>query len=159
MIPTKLPRPFLEEQLSKLTPKRYSQFVWWRRYEVRQTLPERSPLYDKIVNGDYEHSDYFYQAEMETYLLQDRIKDIRFYEDQLEHRSLFGARWKRLMDDYAKDEKEILRKMKKDFKGTFGIPGDELELIMEDFDGTTLDLYTHVKHLTRERRLRNLQLA
>ena len=159
MIATKLAREFLEEQLCKLIPKRYSQFVWWRRYESRQTLPERSPLYDKIVNGDYEHSDYFYQAEMETYLLQDRIKDIRFYEDQLEHRSLFGARWKRLMDDYAKDEKEILRKMKKDFKGTFGISGDELELIMEDFDGTTLDLYTHVKQLTRERRLRNLQLA
>ena len=159
MIPTKLSREFLEEQLCNLIPKRYSQFVWWRRYESRQTLPERSPLYDKIVNGDYEHSDYYYQAEMETYLLQDRIKDIRFYEDQLEHRSLFGARWKRLMDDYAKDEKEILRKMKKDFKGTFGISGDELELIMEDFDGTTLDLYTHVKQLTRERRLRNLQLA
>ncbi len=159
MIPTKLPRPFLEEQLSKLTPKRYNQFVWWRRYEVRQTLQDRSPLYDKIVNGDYEHSDYFYQAEMENYLLADKIKDIKYFEDQLDHRSLFGARWKRLMDDYAKDEKEILRKMKKDFKGTFGIPGDELELIMEDFDGTTLDLYTHVKQLTRERRLRNLQLA
>ena len=159
MIPTKLPRPFLEEQLSKLTPKRYNQFVWWRRYEVRQTLQDRSPLYDKIVNGDYEHSDYYYQAEMENYLLADKIKDIKYFEDQLEHRSLFGARWKRLMDDYAKDEKEILRKMKKDFKGTFGISGDELELIMEDFDGTTLDLYTHVKQLTRERRLRNLQLA
>jgi hypothetical protein len=62
------------------------------------------------------------------------------------------------MDDYAKDEKEILRKMKKDFKATFGIAGDELELIMEDFDGTTLDLYTHVKQLTRERRMKNLQL-
>jgi hypothetical protein len=48
--------------------------------------------------------------------------------------------------------------MKKDFKATFGIPGDELELIMEDFDGTTLDLYTHVKELTRERRMKNLQL-
>jgi hypothetical protein len=48
--------------------------------------------------------------------------------------------------------------MKKDFKGTFGISGDELELIMEDFDGTTLDLYTHVKQLTRERRMKNLQL-
>ena len=159
MIPTKLPRTFLEEQLSKLTPKRYNQFVWWRRYEVRQTLQDRSPLYDKIVNGDYEHSDYFYQAEMENYLLADKIKDIKYFEDQLDHRSLFGARWKRLIDDYQKDEKEILRKMKKDFKGTFGISGDELELIMEDFDGTTLDLYTHVKQLTRERRLQNLQLA
>jgi hypothetical protein len=62
------------------------------------------------------------------------------------------------MDDYAKDEKEILRKMKKDFKATFGISGDELELIMEDFDGTTLELYMHVKQLTRERRMKNLQL-
>ena len=96
---------------------------------------------------------------MENYLLADAIKDIKYFEDQLEHRSLFGARWKRLIDDYQKDEKEILRKMKKDFKGTFGISGDELELIMEDFDGTTLDLYTHVKQLTRERRLQNLQLA
>jgi hypothetical protein len=95
---------------------------------------------------------------MENYLLYDKIKDIRYYEDQLEHRSLFGTRWKRLMDDYEKDEKEILKKMKKDFKATFGISGDELELIMEDFDGTTLELYTHVKELTRQRRLQNLQL-
>jgi hypothetical protein len=156
MIATKLSREFLEEQLSKLTPKRYNQFVWWRRYEIRQTLPDKSPLYNKIVNGDYEHSDYYYQAEMENYLLHDKIKDIRFYEDQLDFRSLFGARWKRLMDDYAKDEKEILRKMKKDFKATFNILPDELELIMEDFDGTTLELYDYVKKLTRERREQNL---
>lgn len=159
MIPTKLPRKFLEEQLAKLTPKKYNQFVWWRRYEVRETLPDKSPLYDKIVNGDYEHSDYYYQAEMENYLLQDKIKDIKYYEDQLEHRSLFGARWKRLMDDYQKEEKEIMRKMKRDFKATFGISGEELELIMEDFDGTTLELYMHVKQIGRERMMRNLQLA
>ena len=159
MIPTKLPRKFLEEQLAKLTPKKYNQFVWWRRYEARQTLSDKSPLYDKIVNGDYEHSDYYYQAEMENYLLHDKIKDIKYYEDQLEHRSLFGARWKGLMDDYQKEEKEIMRKMKRDFKATFGISGEELELIMEDFDGTTLELYMHVKEISRERRMKNLQLA
>jgi hypothetical protein len=158
MIATKLSREFLEEQLVKLTLKRYNQFVWWRRYEVRQTLTEKAPLHSKIVNGDYEHSDYYYQAQMENYLLEDKIKDIKYFEDQLEHRSLFGARWKRLIDDYEKDEKEIVRKMKKDFKATFGISGDELELIMEDFDGTTLDLYTRIKELTRERRMKNLQL-
>ena len=73
MISTKLSREFLEEQLSKLTPKRYNQFVWWRRYEVRQTLSEKAPLYDKLANGDYEHSDYYYQAQMENYLLEDKI--------------------------------------------------------------------------------------
>ena len=156
MIATNLPRTFLEEQLSKLNKKKYNQFVWWRRYEVRQTLPDKSPLYDKIMNGDYEHSDYYYQAQMENYLLADKIKDIKYFEDQIEHRSLFGARWKRLIDDYQKDEKEILRKMKKDFKATFNILPDELELIMQDFDGTTLELYDYVKKLTRERREQNL---
>ena len=73
MIATKLPRTFLEEQLSKLNKKRYNQFVWWRRYEVRQTLSEKAPLYDKLSNGDYEHSDYYYQAQMENYLLEDKI--------------------------------------------------------------------------------------
>ena len=156
MIATKLSREFLDAQLSKLTLKRYNQFVWWRRYEVRQTLPDKSPLYNKIINGDYEHSDYYYQAQMENYLLADKIKDIKYFEDQLEHRSLFSARWKRLIDDYQKDEKEILRKMKKDFKATFNILPDELELIMQDFDGTTLELYDYVKKLTRERREKNL---
>ena len=93
---------------------------------------------------------------MENYLLADKIKDIKYFEDQLEHRSLFSARWKRLIDDYQKDEKEILRKMKKDFKATFNILPDELELIMQDFDGTTLELYDYVKKLTRERREQNL---
>ena len=46
--------------------------------------------------------------------------------------------------------------MKKDFKATFNILPDELELIMQDFDGTTLELYDYVKKLTRERREQNL---
>jgi len=159
MIATKLPRKFLEEQLSKLTTKRYNQFVWWRRYEVRQTLQDKAPLYDKIMNGDYEHSDYYYQAEMENYLLYDKIKDIKYFEDQLDLRSLFGARWKRLIDDYQKDEKDIMRKMKRDFKSTFNISPERLELIMEDFDGTTIELYDYVKKLTKETRIQNIQLA
>jgi hypothetical protein len=52
-----------------------------------------------------------------------------------------------------------MRKMKRDFKATFGISGEELELIMEDFDGTTLELYMHVKQIGRERMMKNLQLA
>jgi len=155
MIATKHSREFLEQQLSKLTPKKYNKFTWWRRYENRQTLPDKAPLYDKIVNGDYEHSDYFYQAEMENYLLHDKIVHIKYYEDQLDDRSLFGARWKRLIDDYQKDEKEILSKMKKDFKATFNILPQELEAIMEDFDGTTLELYTYVKKITKARREQN----
>jgi hypothetical protein len=111
------------------------------------------------MNGDYEHSDYFYQAEMENYLLADKIKGIKYFEDQLEHRSLFGARWKRLIDDYQKEEKEIMKKMKRDFKATFNISPERLELVMEDFDGTTIELYDYVKKLTKETRIQNIELC
>ena len=75
MIATKLAREFLEEQLCKLIPKRYSQFVWWRRYESRQTLPERSPLYDKIVNGDYNKIN-----------LMEKIYIINYFKKQIKSR-------------------------------------------------------------------------
>ena len=66
---TRLQRDFLETHLSKLSKKTYNQFMWWRRYQQRQTLHDKRTLYEKIVNGDYEHSDYYYQAEHENYLL------------------------------------------------------------------------------------------
>jgi hypothetical protein len=43
-----------------------------------------------------------------------------------------------------------MKKMKKDFRIAFRIPEEELETIMESFDGTTLELYNHVKKLKGE---------
>jgi hypothetical protein len=40
--------------------------------------------------------------------------------------------------------------MKKDFKKEFKISEEELDSIMESFDGTTLELYQHIKQLKGE---------
>ena len=53
-------------------------------------------------------------------------------------------------EDYLKEETEIMKKMTKDFRIAFRIPEEELETIMESFDGTTLELYNHVKKLKGE---------
>jgi hypothetical protein len=54
------------------------------------------------------------------------------------------------MEDYQKEEAEILRKLKLEFKKVFKISKEDLERIMETFDGTTLDLYIYIKDLVKQ---------
>lgn len=147
---TRLERSHIEARLSELPKKTYNQFVWWRRYQQRQFLHDKMPLQNKILNGDYETSDYYYQAEHENYLLEDVIKDMKYYEDKLDKIGLFRARYKKLHEDFIKEEEEIMRKMKKDFIRELKIKKEELESIMETFDGTVLELYEYVKSLKGE---------
>ena len=148
---TKMSRESLEAKLSKLQKKTYNQFIWWRRYQQRQALPDRASLYDKILNGDYEPSDYYYQAEYENYLLEDAVKDIKHYEEKLDKISLFRARYKKLHEDFLKEEKDIMQGMKKDFWREFGIKAEDLEKMMEDFEGSIMDLYAHCVQLKNEK--------
>jgi hypothetical protein len=150
IIQTRLSRETIESKLATLPNKTYNKFMWWRRYQSRQTKPENSTFYDKIMNGDFETSDYYYQAEHENYLLEDAVKDIEHYDDKVSHISMFRARHKRLMEDYEKEETEILRKLKLEFKKVFKIPKEDLEKIMETFDGSTLDLYIYIKDLVKK---------
>lgn len=150
LFPTNLSREFLEEKLSHLEKKNYNQFVWWRRYQQRPTLPDRAPLYNKIINGEYDTSDYYYQAEHENYLLEDATKHLKTFEDKLDKISLFRARYKKLHEDFIKEEAEIMRKMKRDFSREFRITSEELDDIMIEFDGTVLELYNYIKKLKGE---------
>jgi hypothetical protein len=144
---TRLTREHLENRISQLSKKTYNQFVWWRRYQQRQTLNDKMPLYNKIINGDYETSDYYYQAEHENYLLEDAIKDIKYYEDKMDKIGLFRTRYKKLHEDFLREETEIMTKMKKDFIREFKITKEELEDIMETFDGTVLEMYEYLKEI------------
>jgi hypothetical protein len=132
MFESRLSREFLEEKLSKLKKRNYNQFVWWRRYQNRETLHPYRTLHDKIANGDYEPSDYYYQAEHEKI-------------------SLFRARYKKLHEDFLKEEQEIMNNLRKDFWKEFRIDKEELDKMMEDFDGTVMDLYNHAVQLKNER--------
>ena len=159
MFPTRLERDFLEKKLSKLQKKTYNQFVWWRRYQQRQTLHDRRSLHEKIANGDYETSDYYYQAEHENYLLEDAVEGFKTFEEKLDKISLFRARYKKLHEDFLKEEAEIMKNMKKDFWREFRIKAEELDKIMEGFDGTMMDLYNHCVQLKNERVESNKQVS
>ena len=152
LFPVLQSREFIEEKLSKLQKKNYNQFQWWRRYQTRKTLHEKVPLEQRILNGDFEHSDYYYQALHENYLLEDKIKGKVYYEDMLDDVSLFRTRYKRLMDDYEKDEKELIKDLRKNIRTITKITYEELDQIMETFDGTTHELFIYVRDLMKKRR-------
>ena len=152
LFPVLQSREFIEEKLSKLQKKNYNQFQWWRRYQTRKTLHEKVPLEQRILNGDFEHSDYYYQALHENYLLEDKVKDIPYYEDKLNDISLFRTRYKRLMDDYEKDEKELIKDLRKNIRTITKITYEELDQIMETFDGTTHELFIYVRDIMKKRR-------
>lgn len=149
MFPTLLSREFIEEKLANLQKKKYNQFQWWRRYQYRNLLPDKSTMEAKILNGDYEHSDYYFQALHENYLLEDKIQSIKYYEDKLGDISLFRTRYKRLLEDYERDERELLQKLRRDLKNQFKISYEELDGIMEGFEGTTHELFLYVKELKK----------
>jgi hypothetical protein len=140
-------REHIEKGLSHLSKKTYNQFIWWRRYQQRQTLHTYRTLYEKILNGDYETSDYYYQAEHENYLLEDAVQHLKTYEEKLDKIGLFRARYKKLHEDFLKEETEIFKNMKKDFKKEFRVSEEELDSIMESFNGTILELYEYMKEI------------
>ena len=112
---------------------------------MRDTLHPYKPLYDKIKNGDYEVSDYFYQAKYELELMEEKLSTIKSIEDKHEQRGLWMERYRRLNEDYAKDEANIMKALIKDFKMTFRVTETELYSYMEECDGDLICLYNTIK--------------
>ena len=135
----------VEEQISQMHKKSYNRFQWWRRYASRNELDEKMPLSLRVLNGDFEVSDYYYQAAHELFLMEKELSTIKNPDDAHEKRGLYMERFRRLSEDYEKDEADILRKMKRDFRKSFGITKEQLEQEMENFDGTIQELYSYIK--------------
>jgi hypothetical protein len=112
---------------------------------MRETLHPYKPLYDKIKNGDYDVSDYFYQAKYELEMMEEELSKIQNIDDKHEKRGLWMERYRRLNEDYAKDEANIMKDLVKDFKTTFKVTEEELYSYMEECEGDLLCLYNTVK--------------
>ena len=136
---------YVRDKIASFTPVKYNQFYWWRRFKMRETLHPLKPLYDKIKNGDYDVSDYFYQAKYELELLDEKLVGINDVKARHEATGLSMERYRRLMNDYEKDETKIMQQLKKDFKTVFGVSEDELDRYMEECDGDLMCLYNTIK--------------
>jgi len=139
-------REELEEKFSHLQKLNYNQFRWWRMYDVKKKpLAAHFPFRNRIANGDYDFSHYWYQAAWVEHDINDLSieckDDAGLFSEKVQ---VLSARRKRLYEDYEKDEKWKLDDLVKEFSRNFHITKDEAMLEMEEFGGTLLELYDYI---------------
>ena len=141
-------REVVEEHIAKLQPLNYNQFRWWRTHTDNvQPLGKRYPLKDRIVNGDFEPSSYFWQAQLSLYTALDKVdlnKDD--HQMQMEKLAVDLARHKRLMEDYEKEESARMEALYDAFTSAYKITKSELEEYFLKFSGTILDFYEYAEN-------------
>ena len=141
----------LKDRIATFRKNTYNKFWWWRRFQPRQTLHKYRRLDERIPNGDFEVSDYYWQLQYEDVLEQADLANEPSIDRQHEIRSLYGERKRRLTKDYEADEAKILDEMYKAFKNELGMKRDEVDDEMINFDGTLAEFYTY---LTNKQKLK-----
>jgi hypothetical protein len=135
------------KEIKKLQPLNYNRFFWWRRWDKpTKDLPKSATFLDKIKNGEFEFSHYYWQAiycEMEINEKYSLYKgDI---QKLLENDGVAFQRRKKLWEDFEKAEKEAMNSLRDNFMVQFEITRDQYEEIIGEFDGTTEELYYHIR--------------
>ena len=133
-------------------------FYWWRRFRTHKSLPYKAMLLDKIRNGDFEYPEYFQQAEWELeWMCQEQKEfidsytgdvteiesDIRYIEIEVRARK----RYNKLYEDGMKTELERMDRLINHLCKEFKIKTKKVKEIMEEFGGTTEDLYFYIADL------------
>jgi hypothetical protein len=146
------PIKVIEKNLSKLQKLKYNQFLWWRRWSAKnKPLHKDSLLLDKINNGDYNFSPYFWQIQYcEWEIEQKRLKYPGDHERFCEESVMDFQRRKRLSEDHEKYEKENLTLLKKDFVKTFRMTEEDFDKDVIEFDGSVKDFYIYCEHKFRK---------
>jgi len=125
----------LKDRIATFQKKNYDRWYWWRRFQPRQTLTKLHRLEQRVPNGDFEVSDYYWQLRYEDVLEQEALANEISPDKQHEIRSLYGERKRRLTKDYEADEAKILEDMYRAFWLEFRMTREQVEDEMLEFDG------------------------
>lgn len=141
-----LSRSRLQREFSKLQKLNYNQFRWWRMYDVKKKpLDSRQPLRDRILNGDFDFSHFWYQAAWVEHDLNDLEIECKG-DDGLfvEKGAVLRARRKRLLEDFEKDEHDKLNTLYNEFPKYFRVSKSQVKEEMANFSGSLIDFYYHI---------------
>ena len=144
----------LKDRIATFRKQNYNKFYWWRRFQPRQMLHPYRRLDERIPNGDFEVSDYYWQLKYEDVLEKEALANEISPDKQHEIRCLYSERKRRLSKDYEADEAKILNEMYKAFKNELGMKQDQVDDEMINFDGTLAEFYTY---LTNKQKLKICQ--
>jgi hypothetical protein len=133
------------KEIKKLQPLNYNQFKWWRRFDSKtKPLPKGATFLQRIQNGEYEFSHYYWQAQFCELEINERIEEYRGdIQKLLEKNGVDLARRKRLWEDFNKTEADLLAELKKGFLREFIMTSQEYNEHIINFDGTTEEFYMY----------------
>ena len=132
---------YVKDKISTFTPQRYNQFYWWRRFKMRETLHPYKPLYDKIKNGDFDFSHYYWQAQYAILEMNEKTGHIDHPSSRHEAQAIFRERYRRLMKDFEKDEEERMEGFYTECRKTLRLSKQQVEEMALNFDGTLEEFY------------------
>jgi hypothetical protein len=139
----KFSKEIVDKHIKKLKPLKYNKFMWWRTHTDNVVpLGKRAALKDRILNGDFECPSYFWQAQLSLYNALDKI-DLTKHDThrQMEILAIDLARYKRLMQDYEKEEPLRLKALFTAFTSAFKITHKELEEKLSQWPGDIMSFY------------------
>jgi hypothetical protein len=138
------PKVILRE-IKKLQPLNYNKFMWWRRFTSKiKPLPKGAKFLDKIKNGEYEFSHYFWQAQFCELEINQKYTEYKGdIQKLLELNGVDLNRRKRLWEDFNKIETETLFQLKKGFLREFIMTHEEYDQHVIEFNGTTEEFYMY----------------
>lgn len=122
-------KEWLEKYLSKnFYKKKYDRFMWWRNYTPRNnSLPDISPLRDRIANGDFDMGSFTFEIELAEHRINEKYQEHKHEDTFREAIQIDKARIKRLKEDRDKDEANKLEALKKAFVLEFKMTKEEYE--------------------------------
>ena len=122
------PEEVVNKELSKLKPLNYNKFMWWRTHaQPGAPLSKRSPLKDRIVNGDFDFSCYYWQAQSAAIQARKKVDlDKDNHQSQYEKTMVDVARYRRLLVDFEKEESARIEALIDAFTVSFKIGREEL---------------------------------
>jgi len=144
-------REVVMEHINKLQPLNYNKFMWWRTHTDKVvSLGKRAPLKERILNGDFNPSSFFWQAQLALYMAKDKLDltkhDVRY---QIEICAVDFARHKRLMEDFEKEETNRMEALYEAFTSAFQITKEELEEEFLRWPGDILSFYYKAENFFR----------
>jgi hypothetical protein len=122
------PEEVVNKELSKLKPLNYNKFMWWRTHaQPGAPLGKRAPLKERIINGDFNFSCYYWQAQSTAINARKKLDlDKDDYQTQYEKVTVDVARYRRLLADFEKEENTRIEAILDAFTTSFKISREEL---------------------------------
>jgi len=122
------PEEVVDKELSKLKPLNYNKFMWWRTHaQPGAPLGKRAPLKERIINGDFDFSCYYWQAQSAAIQARKKLNlDTDDYQMQYEKVTVDVARYRRLLADFEKEENARIEAILDAFTTSFKIDREEL---------------------------------